>query len=294
MKINITLDSWKLLALALGASLIFTQVYDVNLGKAVRTSLGELANAKIEEIVLPSKGVTLPISWDGLGDKMIEAGVIDSEKFEELYVQRGKFDEARELLHASQIDINQQNSDIVLNLLWAFGLGNKNVILEEGPMVDEQYGGDAGRFASTGGWRLARGAAMDHYSKYEFVVLTPERQVRVENVSKNIYRPCCGNSTFFPDCNHGMAMLGLLELLAAQDLSEEEMYDVALKVNSYWFPDTYIAIAHYLKKKGIEWKDVEAKEVLGDEFSSASGYRGVLAEINPPTSTQSQGGGCGV
>ena len=29
-------------------------------------------------------------------------------------------------------------------------------------------------------------------------------------IAKGIYRPCCNNSTYFPDCNHGMAMLGLL------------------------------------------------------------------------------------
>jgi len=91
-----------------------------------------------------------------------------------------------------------------------------------------------------------------------------------------------------------MAMLGLLQLLAVQDLSEEEMYDVALKVNSYWFPDTYIAIAYYLKKEGTKWEDADASKVLDAEFSSSTGYRGVLAEINPPTSTQSQSGGCGV
>ncbi len=294
MKINISLDSWKILVLVLGAGLILTQVYDVNLGRMAKSSLGEIASAKIEKMVLPSEGVTLPISWNGLGDKMVEAGVIDFEMFEQLYVQRGKFEEARELLYAPQIDINQENADIVLNLLWAFGLSNKNVILEEGPMTSEEYGGDAGKFASTGGWRLAKGETMDHYSKYEFVVLTPEQQARVENVSKNIYRPCCGNSTYFPDCNHGMAMLGLLELLAAQDLSEDEMYDVALKVNAYWFPDTYIAIAHYLKKKGDGWEGTESKKILGSAFSSSSGYKGVLAEINPPTPTQSQGGGCGI
>ena len=38
----------------------------------------------------------------------------------------------------------------------------------------------------------------------------------VEEIAGNIYRPCCGNSTAFPDCNHGMAMLGLIELMVSQ------------------------------------------------------------------------------
>ena len=57
---------------------------------------------------------------------------------------------------------------------------------------------------------------MNHYSMHRFIVLTPEQQALVEKVSKGIYRPCCGNSVYFPDCNHGMAMLGLLELMASQ------------------------------------------------------------------------------
>jgi len=48
-----------------------------------------------------------------------------------------------------------------------------------------------------------------------------------------------------------MAMLGLLELMAAQGVGEEEMYKAALAVNSYWFPDTYLTIAEYMQNKGI-------------------------------------------
>jgi len=133
---------------------------------------------------------------------------------------------------------------------------------------------------------------MDHYSKYNFVSLTPEQQALVEKVSKGIYRPCCGNSTYFPDCNHGMAMLGFLELMASQGKTEEEMYQAALVVNSFWFPSTYQTIAKLMESRGIQWKDVNSKEVLGANFSSASGYRRVLSQIQP---VQSGGGNsCGI
>ena len=49
-------------------------------------------------------------------------------------------------------------------------------------------------------------------------------------------------------------MLGLLELMASQGLSEEEMYKYALIVNSYWFPDTYLAIAKYFEKEALNGK----------------------------------------
>ena len=179
------------------------------------------------------------LNWGNLGAQMVEAGVIEKEKFESLYAQRGGLSEAdQKLLSGSNnrnLVITQENSGVMLNLLWAFGLGNKNPILENGPMVDSRYGG-AGNFASTGGWTLAKGNVMDHYNRHSFVTLTEEQQALVERVAKNIYRPCCNNSTYFPDCNHGMAMLGLLELMASQGVSEQDMYKVALQVNTLWFP----------------------------------------------------------
>lgn len=260
----------------------------------------EASNAKtlaaLEKIVLPEKGVVLPVKWGGLGKQMIDAGVINQEKFEALYNQRSGLDEAtRKLLTKtdnSQLVITKDDANTLLNLLWAFGLANKNSILEKGPMTDKQYGGDTGKFASTGGWTLSSGNSMSHYSRHAFVALTPEQQSLVESVSKNIYRPCCGNSTHFPDCNHGMAMLGLLELMASQGVSEVDMYKTALVVNSYWFPETYINLAKYFESQGMPWKKVDPKEVLGVEYSSASGYRNILNKIKPVE--QQSGGSCGV
>ena len=102
-----------------------------------------------------------------------------------------------------------------LNLLWAYGLANKNQVLESGPIMDPRYGGPT-NMASVGGWTVTTGSVMNHYSKHILATLTPDQQSLVEKIVKGIYRPCCNNSTHFPDCNHGMAMLGLLEYLASQ------------------------------------------------------------------------------
>lgn len=277
----------------------FTQLFDVNI--SIKPRFGSGANKQTNassislETILPSDGVVLPVKWGDLGKRMVEAGVIDQDKFESVYAQRGGLDEyAKKLLYNENngnLKINEQNSRLLLNLLWAFGLSNKNSILEEGPMMNEQYGG-AGNFASTGGWTLAKGDAMNYYSKYKFIKLTEAQQELVERTSKNIFRPCCGNSTHFPDCNHGMAMLGLLQLLASQGASEKEMYDAALQVNSYWFPDTYLTIAKYFEKRGTDWDELNPKEILGSAYSSASGFRQILAEVQPVQS--SGGGGCGI
>jgi hypothetical protein len=161
-------------------------------------------------------------------------------------------------------------------------------------MVNPQYGG-AQNFASTGGWTAAKGDAMEHYSKHTFFTLTAEEQAMVDRVSRNIYRPCCGNSTHFPDCNHGMAMLGLLELMASQGVGEQDMYKTALAVNSYWFPDTYLTIATYMKSKGVEWKDVDSKEMLSANYSSNSGYQKIASQVTAPSNSQGgNGGGCAV
>lgn len=274
---------WKVVAfgfMALLAVSAFLNFFEVN----ITPKQGEESSEEIINAVLPKAGVELPAAWNDLGEKLVEVGVIDRDKFESLYAQRGDLSEEvmrlLEMDNNGKIVISEENADIWLNLLWAFGLGNKNPILEEGPMVDPRYGG-AGNFASTGGWTLSKGNTMDHYSKHRFLTLNESQQEIVEKVARNIYRPCCGNPTYFPDCNHGMAMLGLLQLMAARDVSEEEMYNVALKVNSYWFPQTYLTIAKYFENQGVKWSEVDPKLALGESFSSVAGYRRVLSEVEP-------------
>lgn len=288
-------------ALIIGGTLIYATRSKTPADQQLISSLetnssgeGEAANID-ENLIIPAAGVELPVNWGDLGAQLVQTGVIDAQKFEAIYAQRGGLDEeAQKILSGSdngKLKITAQNSSFLLNMFWALGLGNKNDILEKGPMSDKQYGG-AGNFASTGGWTIAKGNPMDHYSKHSFINLTSDQQQIVEKVSKGIYRPCCGNPTYFPDCNHGMAMLGLLELMASQGISEDEMYKVALKVNSYWFPETYLTIAKYLETKGISWEKADPKEILGINYSSGSGYQRIVQEVTPQKSQG--GGGCGV
>lgn len=249
-----------------------------------------------EEIVIPSAGVTLPVRWGNFGAKLVGAGTIDAEKFKAIYDQRGTFsEEYKNLLvgeNNGKLKITKNNAGYLLNLFWALGLANKNPILDSGEIKNSAYGG-AGNFASTGGWTIAQGNPMNHYSRHMFFTLTPDEQALVDKVSRGIYRPCCDNSTHFPDCNHGMAMLGLLELMASQGVGEEDIWRAALTVNSYWFPDEYLTIAAYMKSKGVDWKNVNPKEILGIKYSSASGYAKIASQVAQPRE-QSGGNGCGV
>jgi len=179
-----------------------------------------------------------------------------------------------------------------LNLLWAFGLANKNQVLESGPITDARYGGPT-NMASVGGWTITTGSVMDHYGKHALAALTPEQQALVEKIAKGIYRPCCNNSTYFPDCNHGMAMLGLLELLASQGSAEDQIWNAAITANMNWFPDQYQTIGQYLKMKNVGLESISPQELLGVEYSSASGYAKIASQV-PKNQQQRDGSGCGV
>lgn len=250
----------------------------------------------------PGQGYEINAKYGDIGPKMIEMGVIDPEKFREVYRQSGQplTPEQEEILTRGsdrKIKISQDNSYFLLNFFWAFGLGNKTKILTEGDMV--KYGqGQVGSFASTGGWTLAKGDAVDYYSKRALVPLTAEQEDLVNKVASNIYRPCCGNSTAFPDCNHGMALLGILELMAANNATENEMYDGAKYINAFWFPGNYFDIALYFKNKdGKDYKDVDARQILGKDVSSVFGAQAVkqwLTEKGIVEKPPQQGGGCGV
>jgi hypothetical protein len=280
--------------IAAGALIAMTVYYgssNRNTNVAAKTN----GQSQLQESVLPTAGVTLPITWGDLGAKLVEVGAIDLDKLVALYKDRGGFlAQYQKMIEKNaneKIVITNWNSGYLLNLLWALGLANKNPILEDtNEMMNPAYKG-AGNFASTGGWTLAQGSAMDHYNMHSLVMLTADQQAIVDRVSQNIYRPCCGNSTHFPDCNHGMAMLGLLELMASQGVNEQDMYKTALAVNSYWFPETYLTIATYMQQKGIAWGKVSPKEMLSANYSSASGYANISSQVTLPLQGQ-RGSSC--
>ena len=116
-------------------------------------------------------------------------------------------------------------------------------------------------------------------------------------VVQHSFRPCCDNSTFFQDCNHGSALLGLLALGASQGLNEEELFREALAFNSFWFPHQYAHIALYFKAaKSVEWRDIDPRMVMSANFSSASGWQKNVARALQERGLLPQQGGsdCGV
>lgn len=250
--------------------------------------------------VLPKGGFQSKVY---LGDsivKLVENGVIDKKKFADIYNQRGGLpEELADILEkpsAKPILLTRDNSTIYVNLLWPIGLSNYTSANRLSPV----NGKSLFNFASTGGWNIGKDQnGGTYFNKFKIVTLTAEQEALVTKIAKNTYRPCCDNSTFFQDCNHGSALLGLLELGASQRLTEGELYKEALHFNSFWFPNNYIQTALYFKiVKNTYWENVDAKEVMGYNYSAISQWnKNVQAEIAkiPNLLPQTNGGaGCGV
>ncbi len=260
-------------------------------------------SAAIFAQINPPEGYQIKTKYNDIGPMMLEMGVIDLDKFKQTYEKSGQplTPEQLDILTKGsnkKIRITSDNSYFLLNFFWAFGLANKTKILEEGDMV--KYGeGQVGNFASTGGWSLTRsGDSMEYYSKKAIVPLTKEQEDLVNKVASGVYRPCCGNSTAFPDCNHGMALLGIFELMAAQGATESEMFQAGKYINSYWFPGTAFDTALYFKnKEGQDFKNIDPKVYLSRDIFSAFGAQTVkkwLIDKGIQEKPPAQGGGCGV
>lgn len=259
-------------------------------------------SAKNEEVrgkVLPKEAKTGVIFGKVIVD-MVRLGVIDKSELLALFAIRRELNaEEKKLFETPAYDeivLTSDNAGLLLNLLWPLGLANKTNVLSAGPM-GTTYKKEVANFASTGGWTLGKKSGEQYFNRFSLISLTKTQEQQVKEIAQSIYRPCCGNSTYFPDCNHGAAMLGFIELAVAQGLSKETIYQKALALNSYWFPQTYVELAVYFQeKKNTSWEFVDPKEVLGENYSSSRGYLAINKVLQDEGLVPTVGGGssCGV
>ncbi len=250
----------------------------------------------------PPEGYTIPAVFGSIGPQLVVAGAINLDTFVSLYKQQNKpisndlLDILTKEVH-TQITITPRNAYFLLIYFWALGLTNQNAILDQGPMMSGGVS-KVGGFASTGGWTLGAKQATTLYSSTKIVRLTSEQQSQLEEVAAAVYRPCCDNPTFFPDCNHGMAMLGLLELMASQNATVEDMYKTAKYVNAFWYPQQMLEIATAIQvTTQRDFNQADAKTVVSYNFSSISGFQSVhqwLLKNGLLEQAPSGGGSCGV
>ncbi len=251
--------------------------------------------AALKQEVLPQKGYMTSLKWKDLGKKLIEAGAIDKQKYEQIFTLQSDGADHMKYMDGNwdeNITITEENSRFMANTLWALGLVNKSRVLDKGPMREE--GIETANMASTGGWTLGIKPAMEIYSSAEIIPLTLEQQDLVKRIADNVFRPCCGNATSFPDCNHGMAALGYIEWAVYNGLSEQQIYKDLLAFNSFWFPQNYVDLAVYFEKQGIKWKDLNPKLALSSSYSSAQSAQRIKQSIQPVPGVGGDGGGCSV
>ncbi len=258
--------------------------------------------ADMSRQVNPPEGYKIPAVFGSVGPQMLMAGAIDLTRFIQIYKQAGQplTDEQMIILTKgsnAQIVISQSNAYFLLNFFWALGLTNNNPVLTKGEMMAN--GKDqVGNFASTGGWTIGAKSPTDLFASADMITLSDDQQKRLIEVASMVYRPCCDNPTQFPDCNHGMAMLGLLELMASQNASVDEMFTTAKYVNGFWYPQQMLEVATLFKAaQKVDFAQADARQVVSSRFSSGSGFQVVhqwLASNGLLEQAPGSGGSCGV
>lgn len=247
----------------------------------------------IYEQVVPENGIDTGVTFGDALQKVIAAGALDPEK---LRTQGRALPDWVERLLAGPLEepivFTRERAPYLVNLLWPIGLSNQAVLNDSSPINTDRLSG----FASTSGWTLGRtpnGSA--YFDAVDAVRLTDRQVFLALAIATDTFRPCCDNSTFFQDCNHGSALLGLIELAVSQGRTADAVYRIALAANSHWFPEQYARTAQYFSHfENRPWKRVSAPLVLGAPFSSLSGWKQHVdaplwrAKIAPPVDPRAQ------
>ncbi|MDP3973438.1 MAG: hypothetical protein Q8P92_01265 [Candidatus Daviesbacteria bacterium] len=293
---------WMVLLVVLNSTLVMGVAQYYLIKQQLQKDIKELSKsldpaqmaAALKQEVLPQKGYMTSLKWKDLGKQLVEAGAIDKQKYEQIFTYQSDGADHMKYMDGSwdeNIIINEANGRFLVNTFWALGLVNKSKVLDEGPM--RQQGMDTANLASTAGWTLGSKGAMELYSSVSIIPLTDEQQDLVKRIAENVFRPCCGNSTYFPDCNHGMAALGYIELAVSSELSENQIYKDLLAFNSFWFPQNYVDMAVYFDKQGTKWKDVDPKLALSSAYSSSQGAQRIKQSVQSVPGVGGSTGGCG-
>lgn len=283
----------------LGGLAALTSAYGLGVATPrIISYVGKAPYRRAIDAILPLRPVPTGLDIGRPVARLVEAGAIDREKFMTAHAKRGPVPEwVSQALDgkSAELAFSLATAPYNLNLLWPLGLATKAAFNEDSSI----NGDDLDSFASTGGWFLGQddnGAA--YFNAVETLRLTPDQSDMVCRLAENVYRPCCGNSAYFQDCNHGSAMLGLIELAAADGRNAAEILELAKTANGFWYTQQYVEMALYFDvMEDLSWKGVPAERVLSAEFSSISGLhknvRGPLASQGVLTGRWRNSGGSG-
>ena len=237
----------------------------------VRVDGPSILSPDVVSHVTPSAGVNTGISFGDSILRLIAGGALDPAKLRSL---SGRLPDWVERLFAAPsmtpILFSYETAPYLVNLLWPLGLSTRTAFNRKSPIYTLRIPD----FASTGGWTLGREKnGYVYFNKIDAVTMTDQQEAMVLNAATKTYRPCCDNSTFFQDCNHGSALLGLMELAASQGATAARLYQIALAANSYWFPEEYAKTALYFWRfQKRSWSEIPPPPILSRDFSSLSGW----------------------
>jgi hypothetical protein len=256
---------------------------------------------EVRRSVLPPGGYKTFVSFGDTILRLIDAGAVDPERFQRLYERRGGLpawvDRLLVAPSAEPITFSNETAPYLLNLLWPLGLATKTAFNEKSPLSTPRLPS----FASTGGWRLGKSRnGYVYFNRVDTMQLDSGQESIVLKAARRTFRPCCDNSAFFQDCNHGSAMLGLFELAASQGARLEDLYRIGLAANAHWYPRQYVATALYFQSvQDTPWQSVPPETVLGRRYSSLSGWRNNVERALQGKAPElrrvpSGGGACGI
>lgn len=256
------------------------------------TQLAEFNQIKSE--VLPQQGYVLPAKWENSIKQLVDDNALNVSALTQILNNSGQPLTAQEqqILNGTStinITINSSDSKFVLLVLWSLGINNNDTIISNGPIM--KFGGNPDNLASTGGYGPLGTLQL---GKLDILNLTPQEQMIANYTALNSYRPCCNNPTMFPDCNHGAAALGLIELMISQGANTTAVFTSLKEFNSFEYPQQYTELAMYLKGKGVDFSSVPGYIIVSRNFSSGSAVTQIQQSLSGSQVGQAgSGSGCG-
>ena len=246
--------------------------------------------------VIPATGYALPFKSGNNIHKLVETGALNISNLS-IILNNSKqplTPVEEEILNGTYngyIQFNSTNSEFVQLALWSLGINNNDTIINKGQIINasvpyaDQINSNASLkqkvtpqyvashyFASTGGYGSLGKLQL---GELNIINLTSQQQALMYDVATHSYRPCCDNPTAFPDCNHGAAALGLIELLASQNANQTQMFSAIKYFYQYQFPQQYAEIAAYFDIHGENYSQINSSEIMSFSFSSYSGFSSV-------------------
>lgn len=221
--------------------------------------------------VLPNGGLQLPVHFGNSIQALVQESALNASFLKQVMKQTGEnFSSYEEnVLNGAQnenIVVNASDSYFILDVLWAVGVNNNNTIINRGAIMKS---GHPDNFASTGAYG---GLGKLSLGKLNLLTLTPGQQIIAEQVAGNTYRPCCDNPTAFPDCNHGAAALGLIELMASQGFNATTISGAVKQFESFYFSQNFFTEAVYFyATQGLLWTQVPSEPAISYFYSSQTG-----------------------